>query len=196
MTQFFTFKTSTGWIVFSNYEIAQWVLFLSVMKKLQNVKSCFPSISGCLAQKQLFWKIILLTVCQKLSLEFYVFIGRRHQANNWNWYWLYWIHRLWTSTRRQRIFNWGKIVKLFIGKVIYIAHYFIMLQLNPFDHNVDRRGTMAWALCVIVAGLIIKTFPDHGYFRSKDGVVWLWYLLVKLYIRIYIYTIYILFIYI
>ena len=123
-------------------------------------------------------KIILLTVCQKLSLEFHVFIGRRHQANNWNWYWLYWIHRLWTSTRRQRIFNWGKIVKLFTGKVIYIAHYFIMLQLNPFDLNVDRRGMMAWALCVIVAGLIIKTLkhfltmaisaPSMGLFDLRE----------------------------
>ena len=35
---------------------------------------------------------------------------------------------------------------------------------------------------------ILKTFPGPGYLLSKDGVVWLWHLLVNLYIYLYTYT--------
>ena len=34
---------------------------------------------------------------------------------------------------------------------------------------------------------VLKTFPDPGYLRSEDGVLWLWHLLVNLYIWLYIY---------
>ena len=51
---------------------------------------------------------------------------------------------------------------------------------------------MVWALYVIGAGLLVsrgcwKHFLALGYFRSKDGVVWLWHLLLNLHIYIYIY---------
>ena len=47
---------------------------------------------------------------------------------------------------------------------------------------------------------VLKPFPGPGYLRSKDGVIWLWHLLVNLYIYIciyiYIYYIYIYIIYV
>ena len=38
---------------------------------------------------------------------------------------------------------------------------------------------------------VLKTFPGPGYICSKDGVVWLWHLLVSLYIYKYIHYIFI-----
>ena len=51
-------------------------------------------------------------------------------------------------------------------------------------------------LFIYIQQRVLKTFPGPGYLRSEDGVVWLWYSLVNLYIYIYIYMcIYILYIY-
>ena len=46
--------------------------------------------------------------------------------------------------------GWGSLTMAFTGKFVYIAHHFILLQLNPFDLRVDREH------CVIVAGLVVS----------------------------------------
>ena len=45
-------------------------------------------------------------------------------------------------------------------------------------------------LLYAVSIFIYSIFPGPGYLRSEDGVVWLWYSLVNLYIYIYIYIYY------
>ena len=34
----------------------------------------------------------------------------------------------------------GSLNMAFTGKFVYMAHHFILLQLNPFDLTVDREG--------------------------------------------------------
>ena len=51
---------------------------------------------------------------------------------------------------------------------------------------------VVWALCVMVVGLVLKTFPGPGYRHPEVGVVCLLYLLyicihIHIYIYIYIY---------
>ena len=65
----------------------------------------------------------------------------------------------------------------FTSKFVYIAHHFILLQLNPFDLRIDtERGGLS-TLChgcgFASQQRVLKTFPSPGYLRSEDGVVWL-----------------------
>ena len=60
------------------------------------------------------------------------------------------------------------------GKSVYMAHYFILLRLNPFYFRVDREGW--WFEQCHSCGFacqqrVLKTYPGPGYLRSKDGVV-------------------------
>ena len=48
-------------------------------------------------------------------------------AKNFSWPWL--------SLLR----GWSSVNMAFTGKFVYIAHYFVLLQLNPFDLSVDRE---------------------------------------------------------
>ena len=36
--------------------------------------------------------------------------------------------------------GWGGLTIAFTGKFVYVAHNFILLQLNPFDLSVDTEG--------------------------------------------------------
>ena len=36
--------------------------------------------------------------------------------------------------------GWSSLTMEFTGKFIYMAHHFIMLQVNPFGLRVDREG--------------------------------------------------------
>ena len=36
--------------------------------------------------------------------------------------------------------GWGSLTMSLTGKFVYMAHHFILLQLNPFDLRVDREG--------------------------------------------------------
>ena len=59
-------------------------------------------------------------------------------------------------------------------KSVYMAHYFILLRLNPFYFRVDREGW--WFEQCHSCGFacqqrVLKTYPGPGYLRSKDGVV-------------------------
>ena len=42
------------------------------------------------------------------------------------------------------------------GKSVYMAHYYILLRLNPFDFRVDREGWWFEHSCTIVAGLLVS----------------------------------------
>ena len=68
---------------------------------------------------------------------------------------------------------------------MYIAHHLVLLRLNSLDLSVDREG---WWFehschgCGFDYQRVLKAFPGPGYLRSKDGVVWLWHLLVYIYV--------------
>ena len=55
----------------------------------------------------------------------------------------------WLSSLR----GWGSLIMALTGKFVYMAHHFIVLQLNPFDLSVDREGRWFEHSCVIAAGL-------------------------------------------
>ena len=39
------------------------------------------------------------------------------------------------------MYGWGsRLTMAFTGKFVYMAHYFIVLRLNPFVLRVDRKG--------------------------------------------------------
>ena len=52
--------------------------------------------------------------------------------------------------------GWGRLAMAFSGKFLYMAHHFILLQLNPFELRVDREGLWFEHSCVIVAGFLIS----------------------------------------
>ena len=54
----------------------------------------------------------------------------------------------------------------------------------------DDWNTLCHSCGFVCQQRVLKTFPDPGYLRSEDGVVYLWHLLVSLYIYI-IYNLYI-----
>ena len=58
----------------------------------------------------------------------------------------------------------------------YMAHHFILLQLNPFDLRVDREGWWFEHLhhsCSFGCWQrVLKTFPGPGYLCSEGGVVY------------------------
>ena len=45
--------------------------------------------------------------------------------------------------------------KKFTGKFVYMAHHFILLQLNLFDLRVDREGWW-FEHCIMVAGFLVS----------------------------------------
>ena len=53
---------------------------------------------------------------------------RTEDAKNVSWPWL--------SLLR----GWDILTMAFTGKFVYMAHHFILLQLNPFDLRADRKG--------------------------------------------------------
>ena len=57
-----------------------------------------------------------------------VFLVITEGAKNVSWHWL--------STLR----GWGSLTMAFTGKLVYMAHKFILLRLNPFDLWVDSEG--------------------------------------------------------
>ena len=69
----------------------------------------------------------------------------------------------------------------FTGKFAYMAHYFILPRLNPFNLGVDKDG---WWFLVWLSAVRAKMFPGPGYLCIKDGVVWLWHLVANLYIQL------------
>ena len=36
--------------------------------------------------------------------------------------------------------GWASLTKAFTAKFVYVAHHYILLQLNPFDLSDDREG--------------------------------------------------------
>ena len=81
---------------------------------------------------------------------------------------------------------WCSLTMAFTSKFLHMAHHFILLQLNPFDLRVHKEGWWFSTLCYSCGFAcqqgLVKTFPGPGYLHSRDGVVWLWHSLVKLYI--------------
>ena len=76
---------------------------------------------------------------------------------------------------------------------LYMAHHFILLQLNPCDLSLGLIGrdgglsTLCQSCRFACQQWVLKTFPGPGcYLRSEDGVVWLCHSLVNLYIYQYI----------
>ena len=61
-------------------------------------------------------------------------------AKNVSWSWL--------SPLR----GWGSLTMLLTGKVVYMAHHFILLSLNLFELGVDREGWWFEHSCVIAMG--------------------------------------------
>ena len=55
----------------------------------------------------------------------------------------------------------GRLVMLLPGKLVYMAHHFILQRLNPLDLRVEGEG---WRFEFSVS-------PDAGYLYSEDGVV-------------------------
>ena len=51
--------------------------------------------------------------------------------------------------------GWGSLNMTSTGKFVYMAHHFILLQLNPFGLRVDREGWW-FEHSVIVAGLLVS----------------------------------------
>ena len=49
-------------------------------------------------------------------------------AENVSWLWISLLGR------------WGSPTVAFTGKFVYMAHYFVLLWLNPFDFRIDRKG--------------------------------------------------------
>ena len=77
---------------------------------------------------------------------------------------------------------------------MYVAHYLILLRLNPFDLRVYRES---WWYEHSVSRCrfdyqqrVLETFPGCGYLSSEDGVVWLWYLLWCFILYVYVLYIY------
>ena len=63
----------------------------------------------------------------------YIYIYMRvclpaENAKNVSWPWL------------SPLQGWGSRTMSLTGKFVYLAHYFILLWLNPFDHRVNREG--------------------------------------------------------
>ena len=79
---------------------------------------------------------------------------------------------------------WGSLTLAFNGKFVSIAHQFILLRLNPYGVKLDRWDGILSTPChsggFACQQRVLKMFPVLGYLSSKDGVVWLWRLLVNL----------------
>ena len=43
-----------------------------------------------------------------------------------------------------------------VSHILYMAHHFILLRLNPFDLRVDREGWWFEHYCVIVVDLLVS----------------------------------------
>ena len=54
------------------------------------------------------------------------------------------------------LWGWGNLNMTLTAKFVYVAHHFILLQLNPFGLVVDREGSWFEHSCVIVAGLLVS----------------------------------------
>ena len=63
------------------------------------------------------------------------------------------------------------------GKVLYMAHHFILLWLNPFDLSLGLIGkdgglsTLCHSCGFSCQQSVLKTYPDPGYLHLKDEVV-------------------------
>ena len=100
------------------------------------------------------------------------FLVSRGCSKNVSWPWLFLLGRL------------GSLTMALTGKYVYMAHHFILLLLNPFtlmliETNGDLSTLCHSCLFTCQQG-VLKLFPGPVYFCSKDGVVWLWHLLVYL----------------
>ena len=107
--------------------------------------------------------------------------------------------RPWTFSRENLVFHWRKkdfifqfhlyfsanFAFYFLVSYIYMAHHSILLRLNSFDLRVDRGwgdgrrdgglSTLCHSCVFACQQKVLETFPDPGYLRSEDGVVWLWH---------------------
>ena len=58
---------------------------------------------------------------------------------------------------------------------MYMAHHFILVQLNLFNLGVDRKDGILSTLChscgFYYQQRVLKTFSGPGYLLSKDGVL-------------------------
>ena len=82
------------------------------------------------------------------------------------------------KSQKMKISKWNTIFDC-----AHMAHHFILLWLNPFDLRLDM-GMVVWALCVMVAGLLVRRgCAKNVSFHTENGVVWLCHLVVNLYIH-------------
>ena len=71
--------------------------------------------------------------------------------------------------------GWGSLNMASTCKFVYMADHFILLQLNPFGHKVDREGWW-FEHSLYICGFacqqrVLKKFPGHGYLGYKDRLV-------------------------
>ena len=73
------------------------------------------------------------------------------------------------------------LVNLYIWLTISFCHGSIHLALGLIGRD-GGLSTLCHSCGFTCQQMVLKTFPGPGYLHSKDGVVWLWHLLVNLYI--------------
>ena len=61
------------------------------------------------------------------------------------------VSRPWLSPLR----GWGSLTLVLTAKIVYMAHHFILLRLNPFDLGVDRERWWFEHSSVTVAGFFL-----------------------------------------
>ena len=84
------------------------------------------------------------------------------------------------------VWLWHPLLNLYMWITISLCYCSIPLALR-FIGNDGSLSTLCHSCEFSCQQGLLKTFPSPAYLRSKDGVVWLWYSLVNLYIYIYIY---------
>ena len=79
------------------------------------------------------------------------------------------------------VWRWHLLVNL----CVFIAHHFTCLSLNPLNLSINRKGwwfEQCFSCWFDYQQRVLKTFPGPSYLHSKDGVVWLWQLVLNLFI--------------
>ena len=84
------------------------------------------------------------------------------------------------------VWLWHPLVNLYIWLTISSCYGSIPLALGLIGRD-GGLSTLCHSCGFACQQRVLKTFPGPGYLRSKDGVVWLWHLLVNLCVCVYIY---------
>ena len=87
------------------------------------------------------------------------------------------------------VWLWSPLVNLYIWLTISSSYRLISFALGLIVRD-GGLSTLCHSLGFACRQKVVKTFLGPGYLHSKDGVVWMWYPLVNLYIWLTISTCY------